>query len=96
VTSSRGAFSRREAKGEGGVGVVCFNGGPQPFIGPRRSSGRLVDGIDAGHFGSGKRRGGGRVLSNGGEKRFNDVAIQPHTEQVVEVTVTAAAQGRRS
>jgi hypothetical protein len=73
-------------------GAVCFNGGPQPFIGPRRkgsrwSSGRLVRGIDASYFGSGKRRGQSGAPFNGGGNRVNVVAIQSPTE--------AAARGAR-
>jgi hypothetical protein len=39
---SRATFSRREAKGEGVWGAVCFSRGPLPFIGPRREGEAVV------------------------------------------------------
>jgi hypothetical protein len=53
--------------------------------GRRRSSGRLVGGIDTGHFGSRKRRGWGGVPFNGRGKRLNVVAIQSPIELVTKV-----------
>jgi hypothetical protein len=43
-----GAFRRREAKGEGVWGAVCFSGGPRPFIGPRREGEAVVQRLVSG------------------------------------------------
>jgi hypothetical protein len=40
--SSRVTFRRREAKGEGVWGAVCFSRGPRPFIGSQREGEAVV------------------------------------------------------